>query len=260
MLMVLVLMVYAREAVGKALCQHAIDMGENLQIWEPFLALSNSYVAMLVVPIFFLVLMADFPIMDGSYLWSVYRMGKVKWILGQIVFLVYSSVTIIVAMILSGIISCWGVFSLKNEWSNVITRYYIFAPENADTMTAQLITGDVYNHISPVEALLLAVSLSVLAMVLYGIILMCGKIYGRKYLSLAICIGTIGVGSVLRLLNLKVGFLLPISHMTLGGHYMEYRRKMIMSFGASYGYFGVLIALLILLTVIGIKGRNLCKN
>lgn len=259
-LLLVILMIYARETVGKVLSEHAIAMGEKLHWLEPYLALNNSVVAILIMPIFFLVLMSDFPIMEGSYLWAVYRAGKIKWVMIQVTFSVLAIFTILFGMFISSILVCWENLTLKGGWSNVITRYYLAFPEDANSPTAQLIKGDIYNQLEIGEAMLLSVTLTVLAMLLYCSILLCGKIYGKKYLPLGICIALMGIGAALCLMKTKVAFLLPPSHALLSGHYHEYLRKPILSYGISYLYLFVVIVIVMIVAISGIKRGDICKK
>ena len=179
-LLLFMLIIYAREAVGKVLCEHAVAMEEKLYWLEPYLALNNSVVAILIMPVFFFVLMSDFPVMEGSYLWSIYRMGKIKWIVTQLLFSFFAILTVMFGMFLSSVFSCWGNLTLQNGWSNVVTRYYLAFPEDANSPTAQLIQGDIYNQLEVEQAMTLSVTLTILMLFLYCAILLCGKIYGKK--------------------------------------------------------------------------------
>ena len=51
--LLIALIIFARESVGQFLCEHAKDMDINMQIFEPYIALCNSYVVILVTPIFY---------------------------------------------------------------------------------------------------------------------------------------------------------------------------------------------------------------
>lgn len=256
----LLLIFFAREVVGKNLCEHAADMGQPLQLFEPFVALCNSYVVMLIAPVFFLVMMADFPVMEGSYMWSVYRMGKIKWIMCQLMTCIMCSLTIILGLLVSSIISSIGHVSMSNSWSNVITQYYLYFPDKAGSMVTDLLSADIYNQMTPAFAVIYTVTLSVLSMVLYSVILMCGKIYGRRYLSFALCIGLIGAGTAMRLLGLRVQFLFPSVNATVSGHYGAFERKALVPMAYSYIYFAVTIILAVIISIIGMKRRNICRS
>ena len=259
-LLLFMLIIYAREAVGKVLCEHAIAMGEKLHWLEPYLALNNSVVAILIMPVFFLVLMSDFPVMEGSYLWQIYRTGKVKWIVTQMLFSFFAILTVMFGMFLSSIVSCLGSITMKGSWSNVVTRYYLAFPDDANSPTAQLIQGDIYNQLEVGEAMLLSVTLTILMLLLYCAILLCGKISGKKYLPLGICIALMGLGAALCLMGTKISFILPPAHALLSGHMHEYLRKPIFPYWASFLYFIVALVVVIGLAVIGVKRRDVCKK
>ena len=259
-LMLIMLIIYAREAVGKVLCEHAVAMGQSLHWLEPYIALNNSVVAILIMPVFFLVLMSDFPVMEGSYLWSIYRTGKVKWVITQMLFSLFAILTVMSGMFLSSIISCWGSMTMEGGWSRVVTHYYLAFPEDANSPTAQLIQGDIYNQLEVGEAMLLSITLTILMLLLYCAILLCGKIYGKKYLPLGICIALMGLGAALRLMGSKWAFLLPSAHAMLSGHNYEYLREPIMPYWVSYLYFVVALVVVLTVAIIGVKRRDVCKS
>ena len=124
-------------------CEHAVAMEQAVHWLEPYLALNNSVVAILIMPVFFLVLMSDFPVMEGSYLWAIYRTGKIKWLVTQMLFAFFAIITVMFGMFCSSIISCWGNMTLEGDWSKVVTHYYLTFPEDANSPTAQLIQGDI---------------------------------------------------------------------------------------------------------------------
>ena len=259
-LMLIMLLIVSREVVGKVLCEHAEAMGSDLQIFEPFIALCNSYMVIIIAPVFFLVMMADFPVMEGSYMWSVYRMGKVRWICSQMLMSLMSSMTIVAGLLAVSVLSCAGHISTGDRWSEVITQYYLVFPEDAGGMVSTLIEGDTYNQMSPFVAVLHTFILSVLSMVLYSATLMCGKIYGRRYLAFGVCIGIIGMGATAKIVGMDIQYIFPIANAATGGHYHEYLSKVNVPFTYSYMYFVLLIAAVLIASVTGMKRRNICRK
>ena len=259
-LILFMLLVYSRESIGKLMCNQAVEMNCNLNIFEPYIGLCNSYIAVLIVPVFFLVMMSDFPVMEGSYMWSVLRMGKKNWIFSQIFFCVMSSFTIEIFLFISSVLSCLGHIGFSSGWSDVVTKYYISFPEKAGIYVNSLIQGDIYNQMTSARAFLLTISLTILSMVMYGVILMCGKIYGKRYLAYVICVGLIGIGAIGKYLGTGVQWLLPASNCAVSGHYMEYVRESQVSFTYSYVYFIVVILLITVISYLGMKRRNICRE
>lgn len=69
-------------------------MEAGLQLFEPYIATANSYLVLLIVPIFALILMSDFPNLEDGYMFTIYRMGKTKWLIGKVIFALLCSFTI----------------------------------------------------------------------------------------------------------------------------------------------------------------------
>lgn len=259
-LLLFILIIYARETVGKILCEHAVAMQTELHCLEPYIALNNSQIAILIMPIFFLVLMSDFPVMEGSYLWAIYRAGKIKWIFTQMLYSLFAILTVMGGMFLSAILSCWGSITIQGGWSDVTTRYHLAFPNEINAMVTQLIRGDVYNQLSIGHAFALSVGLTVLMLLLYCAIMLCGKIYGKKYLPLCVCIGLIGLGATLQWVQTRWVFLFPAGHALLSGHRQEYVREPIMPYWMSYLYFIIALMVVLIIAIIGIKRRDVCKK
>ena len=80
-----VMLVFVNVQVIGPLRQCKMLMGEMLSIPEAFVALGNSGVILLIIPILFLVLMADFPQRTGIDRFYQMRCTKRTWIFGQAV-------------------------------------------------------------------------------------------------------------------------------------------------------------------------------
>ena len=106
----------------------------------------------------------------------------------------------------------------------------------------------------------LSVTLTVLMLLFYCAVLLCGKIYGKKYLPLGICIALMGLGVVFRMMDTKLAFLFPPAHALLSGHHQEYLRKPILPYWVSYLYLAAALVIVIAVAVIGVKRRDVCKK
>lgn len=258
--MLIVLIIFAREAVGQFLCQHAADMNMKLQIFEPYIALCNSYVALLVTPIFCLVMMADFPVMEGSYMWSIYRLGKKQWIFSQVILSIMCSITIECCLFVSSIISCLGYIGFGNDWSKVITQYYLYFPDKAGQSVTSLISGDIYNQMLPLEGFVHTFFLSLLSMVLLSVILMCGKIFEKRYLAFVLNLILVGAGTTFRTLNIGFKWFFPSANAAVGGHLYEFVDKSYMPLMYSYIYFLAAIVIVVIISYIRLKRGNVCRK
>ena len=100
MIILLAFAILVWQVVGSSLCNHAKMMEAGLQLFEPYIATANSYLVLLIVPIFALILMSDFPNLEDGYMFTIYRMGKTKWLIGKVIFALLCSFTIISSCLL----------------------------------------------------------------------------------------------------------------------------------------------------------------
>lgn len=257
-LLIIALFLYIRECVGTVLCDYSADMNEKFQFFEPYIAINNSYVLLLIAPLFFLILMSDFPNVGEGYIFVLHRMGKKNWIIEQVIYAFLCSLTVAVMFFAITTLTCADTLKFDESWSDVITKFHIHFPFKRNDPVARLINRDIYNHMYPWEAALHTFTLSVLMMFLYSMILLVGKIYANKYISLAVNILLIGIGGVFRMVGNKIAFLFPSGQAGANLRYEYIARESLVPFWVSYTYFIVLIVALLCVAIIGIKRRKIC--
>lgn len=81
-----VILIFIHIQVILPLKECALLMGTAVSIPEAFVALGNSGLLVMVVPVLFLVLVADFPQKGGVDIFYQIRCSKKVWICGQILF------------------------------------------------------------------------------------------------------------------------------------------------------------------------------
>ena len=117
MIILLAFAILVWQVVGSSLCNHAKMMEAGLQLFEPYIATANSYLVLLIVPIFALILMSDFPNLEDGYMFTIYRMGKTKWLIGKVIFALLCSFTIMAIVFVLSTIPCAGKISSGTKWS-----------------------------------------------------------------------------------------------------------------------------------------------
>ena len=101
--MLFVLLIFIYSFIIEPLSLHAIKMNSPLNILEPFIATVNSEILMIIVPAVFMALFSDFPRTDGNTLFFLQRIGKLNWILGQILYSLMAIVTYVVAIFMGSV-------------------------------------------------------------------------------------------------------------------------------------------------------------
>ena len=255
-----IISVFSYETVGKSMIRNSELMNCKLQILEPYLALNSSYIFVLIIPILFIIMMTDFPDMDGSFVWIIYRMGRIKWLLSQFLLSLICSMTVLIWVTLTMAVVVNSNEEFTNMWSDVTTKLGYYHEELTNNSVVLLITGDIYNHMTPIKAMAYCTSLTLLSMLVYSLILILGKIFNKRYLSFGICIGLIGVGGILQIMGISNAFIFPAANAGLMGRYSGVARTSIHSFLTSYIYFVIMIVVLFGIAIWGIRRKNLCTK
>ncbi len=259
MIILLVMLIFAYDYVIKELITGADKMGEGLQIFEGFIGISNSQLLLMIIPIVFVGLMGDFPRVDGNAMFYIHRVGKSNWLFGQIVFAMMAAATYLVALVGFSTATLLGRCYLGNSWSDVTTRYYIFAPNDYESLVAKLTTGRLYNNMTVYEALGNILGLMFLFMVLITMMLLVGFVYKAHTVGIVVAVGILCAGNVLAYMENGISWIFPTAHAVLELHHDPIYRQPVVDIRLSYIYYIVLIVVLFVVAYMGIDKYDFTK-
>lgn len=253
MIIVFVLLIFIKTCAIDTLVEHSVEMNSPLNILEPFIAIGNSGVLVLIIPAVFLTLISDFPRTDGNTLFFILRAGKLNWLIGQIVFAIMSIASFLAVVFLGSVVPLLDKMFWGNGWSLVITKYDIMFPEKAGGFASQLVPPNLYNQLSPFSAtiqtyILLSFYLFILALIMLLFNVVKHKIMGFFIAGSVIAFGVAGCG-----IKAVAMWLFPMANAIIWLHYTEYYRKPIKPISYSYIYFAVVIFILVILNLFAIK-------
>lgn len=257
MAIVLVLLVLIHSMVIQPLHQAAQDMGQPIHLLEPLAALANSPLILLLLPVGFLVLMADFPRMDSGFLLQLYRIGRVNWALGELVMLGAAAATYLAFVALSTLLlSMLGPWSASLDWSRVAVEYgWHFDLPNVQTV-ASLLPKNLYQQMSLTTAVWKSWGFLFLYLVLGGSIMLTFSMLRSKFAGILLNSGLLLSGTGLVLLNSPWMWLLPCAHTLVWTHHTEYFSDVVFPEWGSLLYFLVVIALMGAITLWQARRRD----
>lgn len=234
----------------------SIAMGGKLSLLEPFAAAGNSGVVVLMLPLFYLTMMADFPQEgENGYFYRI-RCGKRTWVAGQIAYAAVSSVMLTVFVFAASVLLSLDFISKSPDYSYAVTRYVAVFPERAGEYVVQLVPENLYNQIPlPVAvfhtAFLLMLYFMMLAMLILLFSLIKRKIVGIFLDGVIILAGTVSCAG-----RMAYMWVFPMAHTIPWLHYPEYRSKAVLPMGCSYLYFCIIDAVLATLSFAMSKHGN----
>lgn len=259
MIIVVVMLIFAYDYVILELISAADKMENKLQIFEGFIGISNSQLLLMIIPVVFVGLMGDFPRIDGNSMFYLHRVGKVNWLLGQILFAVLSSATYLLGILGFSVVTLAGRCFTSNIWSNITTKYYIFEPNAYASTVANLTTGRLYNNLKPNNATVHILGLMFLFLILISMMLLVGFVCNSRMVGMVVTTGILCVGNVLAYMENNVRWFFPTGHAVMEIHFDEIYRKPIMDVRWSYIYYLVLIFILFVIAFVNIDKYDFSK-
>ena len=215
-------------------------MGEPLGVFELFIATANSEEMCIIMLAVFFILIGDFPRKDPNALLYVHRLGRLKWLVGQVVVSIliiatYLGTILLFLMAMSGKNPSWA-----NEWSEVVTKYPVLYADEAEFDISKFISGRLYNNFTPYE------TLGYSFLLLFGLLLMLAMLKIVFFLLNKQTLGVLVVASLLvfswafSILDIKIKWLFPLSHAIGWQHCDMVFSTMTVTLEQSVIYFGVL--------------------
>ncbi|MCM1062200.1 MAG: hypothetical protein NC452_18200 [Eubacterium sp.] len=252
-----VLFIFIKFLVIEPLAARAEKFGEKLAVFESFVALSNSGMLALFIPIVFLVLLSDYPKLHGNSMLYIYRTGKHNWLFGQFLFLITAILTFLGLIFLLSILFSGG--QLCYNWSDAVTKYNARFPDEAYNFDSQLLPSNLYNQIPMITAVLQTFFLIFEYLFLLALIIYAVKILFNNSFGLVVGLAIIVFGVITTSLSLDTMWIFPMANSIIWLHYDEIFSEPIYPIWCSFAYFGATISILIFINIIALKKLRLTE-
>ncbi len=234
----------------------ANDTGKNLCIFEPFVAVGNSPLLMMIIPLGYVTMMADFPRTDRNALSVVSRCGRLNWALGQMLFSIYAALSYCIAAVIFGTLPIIGKCFTANEWSDGIRLYDIIFPDKAGSAVTTLLPKNLYNQLSPLDAAINTFFLMLLCLLMLSTVMLLFRLAGYKKMGFFLSCALTASGAALAMISSPAMWAIPTGNAIVWKHFTEYFREPVFPLWGSYLYFALFIVLLITAAVIFSKKSN----
>ena len=248
-----VLLVFMRSLAVEPLLERAVKFGEKLNILEPFVAVGNSGMLVMLMPCVFLILISDYPKMTGSTLFFIRRTGKTNWFWGQVLFLLMAIATLLLAVLVGSMLVSGGAFS--DSWSNTVTKYAARFPNEADSFVSQLLPSNLYNQLSLFSAVLHTIALMTMYLFSLSLIIYFFKLIHIQSFGLFAAIFIVAAGVMTCSLKSQSMWAFPMANTIVWLHYDEILSRRNFPVWCSYAYFAT--AITVLLTLNACAARKL---
>ena len=256
MFILAVLLVFIYTFAIEPLLLNADTMGEKLNILEPFAAIANSGAVLLIIPLVFLTLIADFPKIDTNTVFYIIRVGRVNWLLGQIIKLFMMALFCLGVIFVGSVLPMlfqgfWGA-----NWSEVATGFIDRFPEKSGNFGVLLLPENLYNQLSLVTTVVGSYLLVFAYLIILGLILLFFSLIKRKTFGFVLCGAIISLGTAFCSIRATLMWTMPMAHSIIWLHYTKYFREPVVSMAFSIFYLLTFIIVVLVLCFVAISRFN----
>jgi hypothetical protein len=256
MIILCVMEIFIYSFAIEPLLKNAEEMGEPLNILEPFIAVANSDAILLIIPLVFLTLIADFPKIDTNTVFYIIRVGRVNWLLGQIIKLVMMAVSYLAVIFIGAVTPMINKGFWYNGWSNVATQFAIRFPKKSGNFGVQLLPENLYNHLSVFSAAVQSYLLVFAYLMILGLILLSFSLIKKKTAGFVLCGAVISLGTAFCSIKTGLMWTMPMANSIIWLHYTRYFREPVMPMWFSVCYLCGLILVLMIFSYAAIRRFN----
>lgn len=241
-----VLLVFMRILAVEPLLTRAAKLGADLERMEPFVAIGNSGMLVMLMPCVFLVLISDYPKVTGNTLFFLQRTGRFNWFAGQLVFLMMTILTYLGVVFGGSLLMTGGDFT--GRWSDVVTKYNANFPDEANSFTARLLPSNLYNQIPLRVTVIQTLCILCAYLFLICLIIYFFKLKHVQTLGLLVAVFVIAAGVVTCSLKTDTMWLFPMANTIIWLHYDTILNAPKMPVWCSFAYFMIAIGVMLVLT------------
>lgn len=256
MILLPVLLVFLYQSAIDPLLQMAAQMQAPLHWLEPFVAVTNSPLLMLFLPLVFLMLLGDFPRTDGCALFVLYRVGRVRWLQGQLLFVLLAVLSFLVCIAAGVTLPALGRLQGGANWSETVRLYTRAFPEQAQSFAAELIPEQLYNQMRPAAALLHTCLLQLLYLLILALWMLRFWCARRRRLGFFTAVLLVALGAASAMLGGGWMWAFPLAHANVWLRHSAVLRQVAFPLWGSYLALAALAAALAVLDLRAARRYN----
>ena len=245
----------------------AEEYNTTMQMFEPFVWTFGDSSSILLISLLLVLLFSDIPFITSGTPYYLMRTSRKAWIAGQVLYIIAATMLFLVFVLFSTMILCAKNAFPGNIWSATAATLGFSGDGAAVSLPVSVKTLELSRPFSCMASILALMILYSLVMVLIMLVLNLrfGKLWGTVGVFVFTLFGFLlkpdTVAGIFKLpdelfykANVALGWISPLNHATYQMHNFGFDR--LPRLWQSYAIFGVVIAVLIVLSVFSIKKYN----
>lgn len=238
----------------KELCQLS---GMRVSFFEPYLLLSSGDMYFLAIPLVFMILLSGFPSKQSYNYFSLIRISRLQWLLGELVFVVSSAIGYMLILGAGLVIYMGKYIQFDNQWSSYMLHYHEQFPDVFEASQNYFLDASMMTHGKPMSVFIHSILLMLFMLVCVALIQITFSLLRKKYLGMLLTVGITLASALSHYSTGVLKWIFPMTHTNYGAHFEGIREKNYMGLEMSYLYFGIILILLIAADLILVKKTDM---
>lgn len=238
----------------KELCQLS---GMRVSFFEPYLLISSGDMYFLAIPLVFLILLSGFPSKQSYNYFSLIRISRLQWLLGELVFVVSSAIGYMLILGAGLVIYMGKYVQFDNQWSSYMLQFHEQFPDLFEVSQNYFLDVSIMTHGRPMSVFIHSILLMLCMLISVALIQITFALFRKKYLGMLLTVGLTLASALSAYATGVVKWIFPMTHTNFGAHFDGFRAKKYMGLEMSYIYFGIILILLIVADFILIKNTDM---
>lgn len=253
-IVVLFAIIYISESLMEPVRRLCEASGLKLSFMEPYLLLTDVASYNLVIPLVFLILMSGFPSRQSFNYFSLIRISRMQWLLGEMLFVCAAAVSYILLILFGLIAYMCRYINWTNGWGSYMLDFHARYPEEYMENANYFLRSDMMTHGSPLSVFLHSLCLMVCMLLAVALLQMTFALIKKSLIGMLLSVGiTLMAAPMIHNGTGKLKWIFPMPHTNFALHFNGFLAEKNLGIGMSYIYFAVLIAILVSVDVMLMK-------
>lgn len=257
---VLLLLICVSNYTVAPLVKMAKGEGKPLNMVEPFLANVNSVFFILIILFCWIVLISDYPKMEGNNGYILIRINRLTWLAGKVLAFFLAAVTFLAEVTAVFTVRACSVCFIADGWSTLMQEAYMEMDSGKlEQYGVRCIVQDrVFNHYTPYEAFTYTALLLLGFCCMTALVMTAASLGKSKTAGLVVNVVLIVGGySLVHTVSVRQ-FWLPVANVMLDRQATSLIRLVSKEYG--YRYFAVCCAALLALSIVLVRHGQVQKD
>lgn len=215
-IIIFIVLIFLSNYTVTPLVNISAQVGVPINVFEPFIANINSQYVVMMILACFLVLISDFPRMEGNNGYFLMRTSRLVWLSGKLIFALGAVFTYVAALFAALTVRAAAVSFYSDGWSYIMRDYWEkYSQMGQEKAIVCIVYSSLYNNFTAFEGFWVTVVLLCAMLFMLCLIMMIANLLNQKVVGIVTNLTLILLGFILAFSGSRIACILPVGNIML---------------------------------------------